>query len=102
LEHDRFDEPVWIYVGLNVPRSLETVGQAYVFLDDCPSRLRGEGYAGTKELCRRAMQRRTSAEKARRALVGFAERRGILAPALDGLVAARGAGAAVAAVAAVV
>jgi hypothetical protein len=89
MEYDRFEAPVWIYVGLNVPRALETVTQAYVFLDDCPSTLRGAGYAAAKELCRRAMHRRTSAEKARRALEIFAERRGILAPAIDEVIAAQ-------------
>ncbi|KAB0679353.1 DUF982 domain-containing protein [Aureimonas leprariae] len=92
MEYDRFEEPVWVYVGLNVPRMLETVTQAYVFLDDCPSTLRGPGYVAAKELCRRAMHRRTGAEKARRALAIFADRRGILAPAIGDLVAAQSAG----------
>ena len=99
MEYDRFAEPVRLYVGLNVPRALETVAQAYVFLDDCPAGLRGAGYVAAKELCRRALQRRTSAAKARRALVSFADRRGILAPDVADVIAARGIAAATAAAA---
>ncbi|WP_193227572.1 DUF982 domain-containing protein [Aureimonas psammosilenae] len=82
MEYDKFSEPVWVYVGLNVPSSLETVAEAFVFLDECPNALRGGAHLRAMEACRSAMRRETRGEAARAALVQFASERGILAPDL--------------------
>ncbi|GGE17930.1 hypothetical protein GCM10011390_41400 [Aureimonas endophytica] len=93
MKPDQFEEPVWIYVGVNVPRPVASPTQAFVFLDNCPAGLRGPAHGRALEACRSAMNGRAGTESARAALIAFAEARGILAPDFTPAFAAHGASA---------
>lgn len=83
-----FVNPVGIYVGLNVGREIETVSQAYSLLQDWSPRSRGVAHGQALLACERALAGEGDAEAARERFAAFAERAGILAPDLHGVVAA--------------
>jgi hypothetical protein len=87
MEHNVFDQPVWVFAGLNFPIALKSVSQAHSFLLDTPRHLRGTGYSGAVNACVAALRREVDAETARWALTAYADRNGILMPEADDLVA---------------
>lgn len=88
MTHHVFDEPVKILVGLGLPRSIESVSQAYVFLHDWPASRRGPAHCAALNACKAALANDIEPETARGAFAGFAARVGILAPDVEELVAA--------------
>lgn len=84
MEHNVFEQPVWVYSGLNIPVALQNVAQAHSFLLDRPGHLRGIGYSGAVNACLAALQSEVDAETARAAFAGYAKRSGILMPDADG------------------
>ncbi|PBB90712.1 hypothetical protein CK215_20660 [Mesorhizobium sp. WSM3864] len=86
----RFSQPVAIFVGLGFPRELNTVFEAYQFLDEWTGS-RSPTYATTLALCRAAVAGEQDAEAARVAFEAFARSRGILAAEAMELAAARAA-----------
>ncbi|GGD22402.1 DUF982 domain-containing protein [Aureimonas glaciei] len=88
MENNVFDQPVWVYSGLNIPFALQNAAQAHSFLLDSPGQLRGIGYSGAVNACLAALRGEVDAQTARAALVAYARRNGILMPDADDLVAA--------------
>lgn len=87
MEHNVFDQPVWVFAGLNFPLAIKSVSQAHSFLLDTPRHLRGTGYSGAVNACLAALRKEVDAETARWALIAYADRNGILMPEADDLVA---------------
>jgi hypothetical protein len=88
MENNVFEQPVWVYSGLNIPVALQSVARAHSFLLDTPGYLRSTGYSGAVNACIAALRGEVDAETARAAFVGYARRNGILMPEADDLVAA--------------
>ena len=87
MEHNVFDQPIWVFAGLNFPLALKSVSQAHSFLLDTPRHLRGTGYSGAVNACVAAFRKEVDAETVRWALTAYANRIGILMPEADDLVA---------------
>jgi hypothetical protein len=85
MEHNVFNQPVWVFAGLNFPLVLKSVSQAHSFLLDTPRHLRGAGYSGAVNACLAALRKEVDAETARWALTAYADRSGILMPEADDL-----------------
>jgi hypothetical protein len=88
-----FEQPVWVFAGLNFPLPLESASQAHSFLLNAPGHLRGPGYSGAANACLAAIRDEVDAETARAAFVAYADRNGILIPEADDLIAASAIGA---------
>lgn len=89
----RFDEPVFVFVGLGFPRSITSVADAHAFLCDWPQSKRDAAHAVALAACLDTLAGARTAQEARRLFTAFARRNRILAPATGGLVAARATGA---------
>lgn len=87
MEHNVFDQPVWVFAGLNFPLALKRVSQAHSFLLDTPQHLRGACYSSAVNACLAALRKDVDAATARWALTAYADRNGILIPEADDLVA---------------
>lgn len=85
-----FSQPVAIFVGLGFPREINTVFEAYQFLEEWTGS-RSPSYATTLALCQAALSGDQDAEPARVAFEAFVRSRGILAPEAMELAAARAA-----------
>jgi hypothetical protein len=88
MEHNLFEEPVRILVGLGFPAEIRTVKEAYALLSDWPSSARNGAYTAAFNACRAALAKEVDAETARATLVAFAKRQGLLAPETHGAIAA--------------
>jgi hypothetical protein len=78
MAKDRFFSPVTVSVGLNMPREVTSLREAWEFLTDWPQSRRGPVHATALRACSAAMAGNLSTENARRAFVGFAKVYGIL------------------------
>lgn len=83
MHHIQFDDPVWIFVGLNVPRRVETVSEAYSVLAEWPQRQRDNAHRIALNACLAALGGTIDAETARGPFVAFARKSGILMPDLS-------------------
>jgi hypothetical protein len=85
-----FEQPVRVLVGLGFPRQVNSVTDAYQMLldwhDDSAER------KSAMRACKAALAGEIDAETARSVFLAFARRRGILAPAIDDVVAANALG----------
>lgn len=88
MEHNLFEKPVRIFVGLNFPGEIETVAQAFAFLNDWPTGRRGPAHTLALNTCRGAIERTVEAKTARKAFESFARVARILAPEVSDVVAA--------------
>ena len=88
MKHDLFEEPVRIYVGLNFRKEVESVAEAYAFLNDWPPDQRNSDHTTALRACRAALLGEIDPETARGTFRAFARRAGILAPEADDIVAA--------------
>jgi hypothetical protein len=89
MEYDRFDEPVGVFVGMGYLAQIETVGRAYELLADMPDYQRGPGHTMAMNVCKAALAKEVDAETARAAFVRYAQSKGILAPEIKPVIAAR-------------
>lgn len=71
-----FDKPVFVLVGLGIPRRIETVFDAYRFLLDWPGNSPQQRAA--LRACKAAFAGEIDAETARGVFVAFAQRKDIL------------------------
>lgn len=83
MQHDAFDEPVTIFVGLGYPREIHTATEAYAFMNEWPLAHRRPGHTAAMTTCRIAMNGGALPTEARAAFAAFARRAGILAPEID-------------------
>ncbi|HWK64059.1 MAG TPA: DUF982 domain-containing protein [Rhizobiaceae bacterium] len=86
MEHDRFEHPVTVIVGLGVPANIRSVREAYAMLNEWPPSKRNGAHTVALNACRAALAGEIDAETARGAFVAFARRADLLAPVPDGVV----------------
>ncbi|RWB75324.1 MAG: DUF982 domain-containing protein [Mesorhizobium sp.] len=92
MNHDRFEEPVTVLVGMGLPARLETVAEAYAMLLDWPAASRNSAYTIALNACKAGIAGEIDAETVRATLVAFARRHDILAPHIVSLAPAALAG----------
>ncbi|MDG4884194.1 DUF982 domain-containing protein [Mesorhizobium sp. WSM4884] len=80
MEHDHFEEPVTILVGMGLPARLETVMEAHALLQDWPSANRSSAHEIALNACKAGIAGEIDAETVRATLVAFARRHDILVP----------------------
>ena len=73
-----FRRPVTILAGLGHARRIASAGDALLFLEGYPTRLRDQAYHATVEACRDTLAGSAEAEEAYDVFSAFAHRRGIL------------------------
>jgi hypothetical protein len=93
VEHEVFEHPVTIIVGLGLPRQVNTVLEAYAILNEWPPSGRSTAHAMALKACKAALAGEIEAETARGMFFAFAQRNDLLAPRLDEVVAAETLGA---------
>jgi hypothetical protein len=86
----RFSRPVAVFVGLGFPHEIDSVFEAYQFLDEWTGS-RSPSQAAALALCQAALGGECDADAVRVAFEAFAAARGILAPDALELAAARAA-----------
>lgn len=89
MEHNLFEHPVTIIVGLGVPAGIRSVKEAYAMLNEWPPSKRDRAHAIALNACRAALAGEIDAETARGAFVAFARRADLLASVPEGVVAGR-------------
>jgi hypothetical protein len=77
-----FEKPVSIFVGLGFPREVESVWDAFVVLNEWPTR--GPAHEAVLNACRAGMNGKFDAETIRDAFEAFAREAGILMPVAPG------------------
>ena len=87
MEHNIFEHPVTIIVGLGLPREVNTVLEAYAILNEWPPSKRNAAHAVALNACKAALTSEIEAETARGMFFAFAQRNDLLAPRLDRVVA---------------
>lgn len=92
MEHNLFQYPVTILVGLGFPTKIQSVKDAYALLSEWPPSRRNSAHAVALNACRAALAGEIDAETARGTLVAFARRVDLLAPDTAGSASAREAG----------
>ncbi len=75
----RFDEPVYLTVGIGVPAEIASVERAYALLNDWPVWRRNSAHAVALNACKAALAGEIDAETGRTTLVAFAKRSNALA-----------------------
>jgi len=70
----RFDEPVYLTVGIGVPTEINNVERAYALLNDWPVWLRNSAHEVALNACKAALAGEIDAETARVTLAAFARR----------------------------
>lgn len=70
----RFDEPVYLTVGLGMPAEIDSVERAYALLNEWPSWRRNSSHEVAMNACRAALIGDIDVETARNTLAAFAER----------------------------
>ncbi|KRB23740.1 MULTISPECIES: DUF982 domain-containing protein [Mesorhizobium] len=93
MEHDRFQHPVRVLVGLGFPTDIQSVKDAFVLLDEWPPSKRGPAHGVALNACRAALAGEVDAETARGTFVAFARRMDLLVQAEGDIVAAKAVGA---------
>jgi hypothetical protein len=73
-----FEKPVSIFVGLGFPREVESIWDAFVVLNEWPTR--GPAHEAVLNACRAGMNGKFDAETIRDAFEAFAREAGILMP----------------------
>ncbi|MDX8442956.1 DUF982 domain-containing protein [Mesorhizobium australafricanum] len=69
INHDRFEEPVTILVGMGLPMRLETVMQAYALLQDWPAASRSSAHAIALDTCKAGIAGEIDPERSARPLL---------------------------------
>jgi hypothetical protein len=72
----RFEEPVYLTVGIGVPVGVTSVEQAFALLNEWPTWRRGPSHMVALNACRAALAGEIDAETAWSALSTFARREG--------------------------
>ena len=93
MEHNQFQHPVRVLVGLGFPTDIQSVKDAFVLLDEWPPSKRNAAHGVALNACRAALAGEVDAETARSTFVAFARRMDLLLPAPGNIVAATTAGA---------
>ena len=93
MEHNQFQHPVRVFVGLGFPTDIQSVKDAFVLLDEWPPSKRNAAHGIALNACRAALAGEVDAETARSTFVAFARRMDLLVPAAGDIVAAKAVGA---------
>jgi hypothetical protein len=93
MEHNQFQHPVRVLMGLGFPTDIQSVKDAFVLLDEWPPSKRNAAHGVALNACRAALAGEVDAETARSTFVAFARRMDLLLPAAGSIVAARTIGA---------
>ncbi|GLR40831.1 hypothetical protein GCM10007880_13470 [Mesorhizobium amorphae] len=93
MQHNQFQHPVRVLVGLGFPTDIQNVKDAFVLLDEWPPSKRNAAHGVALNACRAALAGEVDPETARSTFVAFARRMDLLVPAAGDIVAARAAGA---------
>ncbi|MET3597133.1 hypothetical protein ABID26_006557 [Mesorhizobium shonense] len=93
MEHNQFQHPVRVLVGLGFPTDIQSVKEAFVLLDEWPPLKRNAAHGIALNACRAALAGEVDAETARSTFVAFARRMDLLVPAAGDIVAANAVGA---------
>ena len=93
MEHNQFQHPVRVFVGLGFPIDIQSVKDAFVLLDEWPPSKRNAAHGIALNACRAALAGEVDAETARSTFVAFARRMDLLVPATGDIVAANAVGA---------
>ena len=92
MEHNQFQLPVRVLVGLGFPTDIQSVKDAFVLLDEWPPSKRNAAHGVALNACRAALAGEVDAETARSTFVAFARRMDLLVPAAADVVAANAVG----------
>ena len=92
MEHNLFQHPVRVLVGLGFPVDIDSVNEAFALLDGWPPSKRNAAHGIALNACRAALAGEVDAETARSTFVAFARRMDLLLPATD-IVRSKAAGA---------
>lgn len=82
-----FDKPVVILIGLGLPRSINTVADAFEVLNEWPFTSRNAAHQLALNACKAALSGDIEVDTARTMLVAFARKAGIFAPQFTDLIA---------------
>ena len=93
MEHNQFQHPVRVLVGLGFPTNIQSVKDAFVLLDEWPTSKRNPAHGVALNACRAALAGEVDAETARSTFVAFARRMEVLVQAAGDVVAAKAVGA---------
>jgi len=88
MQHNRFEEPVTVLVGIGLPARIETVMEAYALLQDWPAANRNSAHAIALNACKAGIGGEIDAETVRSMFAAFARRNDILVPDMDALMSA--------------
>ena len=86
MEHNLFEHPLTIVVGLGFPTEIKTVTQAIAVLYEWPPSKRDSAHAVAFNACKAALAGEIEAETARGMFVAFARRHDLLAPRLEKMI----------------
>ena len=88
MQHNRFEEPVTVLVGMGLPARIETGLEAFALLQDWPGASRNSCHAVALNACKAGIAGEIDAETVRSTFVAFARRNDILVPDMDALMPA--------------
>lgn len=88
MQHNRFEEPVTVLVGMGLPARIETVLEAYTLLQDWPAASRNSTHAVALNACIAGMAGEIDAETVRSTFIAFARRNDIFVPDVGALMPA--------------
>lgn len=80
MEHNLFERPVTILVGLGFPTEVKSVTEAIAVLYEWPPSRRDPAHVVAFHACKAALAGEIEAETARGLFVAFAQRHDLLAP----------------------
>ncbi|BCG96790.1 DUF982 domain-containing protein [Mesorhizobium sp. 131-2-1] len=92
MEHNQFQHPARVLVGLGFPTDIQSVQDAFVLLDEWSPSKRNAAHGIALNACRAALAGEVDAETARSTFVAFARRMDLLVPAAGDIVAAKAVG----------
>jgi hypothetical protein len=89
MEHNLFERPVTVFVGLGFPTAVSSVQEAYALLNEWPPSKQNSAHTVALNACRAALAGEIDAETARGMFLAFARRSDLLAPEGETIVASQ-------------
>jgi hypothetical protein len=83
MQHNRFEEPVTVLVGMGLPVRIETVMEAYALLQDWTAATRNSAHSVALNACKAGFAGEIDPETVRSTFVAFARRNDILVANMD-------------------
>lgn len=88
MQHNRFEEPVTVLVGMGLPARIGTVMEAYALLQDWPAANRNSAHVIALNACKAGIGGEIDPETVLSTFAAFARRNDILVPDMDALMPA--------------